>query len=297
MYALPGVRFGGTHTEPNLLCVRTETDSSLLGLDFFSRYNVTFDFENDALVLYAPPPTASRVRFPGDSGIILEDKRKNKAGWNVQAVLGDTPAYRAGLRAGDALLRIQGETLAPDTHPQTLLDGFAGQKAILHVRKPNGKLATVAFNRLSAIIGPESKAPRYGVYLSAHHSGKVVIDEVKTTGVYTQLKIGDRLVEVNGQLLPRANSLTLVRMLVHYFQRKGETVQTVFRRGKARIAVTLKRVRDENEQPSAPAPQNTTQAIPPPPQRAPRGYYRRYSHEKGWQILPISLAGYRKIRI
>jgi S1-C subfamily serine protease len=77
-------------------------DDGTLGTGFFSRFTVAFDFEGHAMYL-KPNARYSEAHLFDASGVAF---LKDEGGYQVDFVLPDSPAYRAGIRKGDRLAEV-----------------------------------------------------------------------------------------------------------------------------------------------------------------------------------------------
>lgn len=79
-----------------------ESDKNVLGLDYWSRYVVTFDFPNGALYL-KKGNQFNKDELTNRSGVEFQSKNRQIV---VTSVRDDSPAVRAGIKPGDVLLKI-----------------------------------------------------------------------------------------------------------------------------------------------------------------------------------------------
>lgn len=91
------------HEQPIFL--RSPIPIGILGLDFWSRYVVTFDFPNNALYLRRGKEFNRRDSFNG-SGLHLRRVGQNTI---VERVAEDSPAQKTGVLPDDELIAIDGE--------------------------------------------------------------------------------------------------------------------------------------------------------------------------------------------
>jgi hypothetical protein len=110
-------------------------DDGTIGAGFFSRFTVSFDFDGRAMYLEPNPHFSERHLFDA-SGVSF---RRSAEGYEVDVVLPESPASRAGLSEGDRLVDIDGR--APQTFtPLQLREYFSrpGETCALRVRR-NGE--------------------------------------------------------------------------------------------------------------------------------------------------------------
>ncbi len=106
---LPGISVGPfTVREPVVALVDSGigpgNDDGTLGVGFFERFDVTFDFDGHAM--YLAPNKRISERQPFDAGGIVF--RRNATSYEVDVVLPDSPGSRADVREGDRLLQLDG---------------------------------------------------------------------------------------------------------------------------------------------------------------------------------------------
>jgi len=106
---------------------------------------------------YAPPAEAAddRIRRAGRAGIGVQLARRG-SDFVVQSIAADGPAARAGIRAGDRVLKVDGQsTLRADLESVTaLLAGPAGTLVAVSLRTRNGQTRSVTLMR--ALVPPET---------------------------------------------------------------------------------------------------------------------------------------------
>jgi carboxyl-terminal processing protease len=108
---------------------------------------------------YAPPADAAddRIRRAGRAGIGVHMVRRG-ADFVVQDVAADGPAALAGIRAGDRVLEVDGQTTqhADLESVNALLDGPAGTPVVVSLRGRDRKTRSVQLTR--ALVPPETVA-------------------------------------------------------------------------------------------------------------------------------------------
>jgi carboxyl-terminal processing protease len=122
---------------------------------------------------YASPAEAQadRIRRAGRAGIGVELARR-RAGVEVREVAADGPAALAGVRRGDRVLAVNGQTIAGADLASVgaLLGGPEGTGVSVAIRSPDGRVRTVSLVR--ALVPPETvKAVRIGDLLLLRISG------------------------------------------------------------------------------------------------------------------------------
>jgi PDZ domain-containing protein len=98
-----------TQREPVVALIETGLDAGgiddgTLGVGFFRRFTVAFDFEGRSMYLEPNEHMAERHWFDASGAAF----RPNAGGFQVDVVLPDSVAARAGLREGDRLLEVDG---------------------------------------------------------------------------------------------------------------------------------------------------------------------------------------------
>jgi len=147
----------GSLDEPNLVLYETSpgtatATANLLGLNFLSRFLVTFDFAGNKMYLQRRSDYARLIVSPGRSGVRLgKNGMQIKAAW----VEPGSPAELAGLHIGQQIEQVDWQALGtlPLSEAQNILDGFQGMTANLVVRTAAEKEAEIHFTRLSQFFG------------------------------------------------------------------------------------------------------------------------------------------------
>lgn len=123
--------------------IRTLFDELFNHLDPYSRY--------------APPAEAqaARLRRAGEGGIGVQVALRG-AGFVIESVTPDGPGARAGLRAGDRLLAIDGQGIQGDDRDSVAaaLAGVEGSEIVATVRGRDGRARDVAMTR--ALVPPRT---------------------------------------------------------------------------------------------------------------------------------------------
>lgn len=174
----------------------------LLGMSLLRRFRVTMDFAKSRLILERSADYEEQVPPSGWSGI--ERLELQSGTICIASIKSDSPAYRAGVRAGDVLLQV-------DTHPvkglsiekvARLVDGTAGSRVCLGLQRQGGgkpRRLQVAFVRDSACT-PSRQVDFYGCVLSREEKGVplLVCGITKGTPAYRcGLREGDEVYRIN----------------------------------------------------------------------------------------------------
>jgi predicted aspartyl protease len=171
-----------------------------LGIDLLARFRVTLDFPQRRLVLENPLERAQQDcqdRQDGYTGIrlIAEGNR-----FVVAAVDADSPAQRAGIRAGDLVRRIDGQTLdvLPLLTAHRLLNGFADTYARLTLQDAAGAHYVASFVRRSEFARPSLPIDGLCLLIRAHRPMEVIGLLRDSVGAQAGLRQGDIVQEFNG---------------------------------------------------------------------------------------------------
>ncbi len=108
------------------------------------------------------------VTSTGRLGIDLDDTLLQKEGkFRLASVLGNGPAVQAGLKSGEFLLAVDGETLSSARNLDALLDRKIGRKVLLRVQGSDGKAREVAIKPIGYV---DEAALRYRDWVEANRS-------------------------------------------------------------------------------------------------------------------------------
>lgn len=130
---LKGLRVG-THQMVDVpMSKSTREGPSILGLGFWSRFVVTFDFPHR--LLYLKKSKHFDRPFKSSLGGILFMRKGAEV--TVQKVRPDGPADKSGIMPGDVLLEI-GSHVAATTRPFQLYQAFGTPEATIHVKLKRG---------------------------------------------------------------------------------------------------------------------------------------------------------------
>jgi membrane-associated protease RseP (regulator of RpoE activity) len=196
---LPNLKLGEL-VEPRVWVAAVRYDApnvdSILGLDLLSRFRVTIDFRNGMLTLERRADYLQAVRPKGKTDIALKRGIDN---YSVAEIARDSPAWGAGLRTGDRLIRVDGHALSalPFSIAQRLLDGFAGSRAAV-IRERAGRQARVSYTRRS---GLEARKPvGIGISVTRTEEGKWQVAAIApgSPAEKAGLQEEDELLELDG---------------------------------------------------------------------------------------------------
>ena len=128
-----------------------ETSSDgLLGGEILRRFRFITDYPHNRL--YFVPTAALRTPYEWDmSGLLLQARDASYAAIEVVSVVPDSPAARAGLRAGDEVRAIDGQAVKP-SELSAIREGFkqAGKTYTLTIRRDGAEQnVTIVTRRLS----------------------------------------------------------------------------------------------------------------------------------------------------
>jgi len=192
--------------------------------------------ERLAVQLTQPPAPPADVRF----GLRL-DLNDTRDGILVRSVADNGPAAKAGIRAGDRILRIAGEaTRDPISYLNVLRDLEPGAKVDVTVMR-SGKEETVKVQTATPRPRPAPPTARFGMTPDFNDDKEgVLVSRVREGSPAEEvgLKPGDRIVAVGGK--PVKDVRAYVEVLVGL--REGEKVEMTIRRaGKTlKLSVVLK---------------------------------------------------------
>jgi S1-C subfamily serine protease len=105
--------------------------SANIGLGILRQFNITFDYARQRMIL-EPSHFFGQPDIYDRTGLRLE---RDGSGWKVTAVIPDSPASAAGLKAGDHITTIDSKTAKQvnEDELRTLLKGPVGRSVRLEV--------------------------------------------------------------------------------------------------------------------------------------------------------------------
>jgi hypothetical protein len=129
---------------PNTPVKLATSDDGGIGMDFFYRFRVTFDFPNNLLLLEPRNGNLTGVQGAED----LKIKRKGQISV-IQSVRQGSASTRLGVEPGDQVVRVDGVDLVgiDEQLSQDMVDGYAGQTAWLLLIKKDGTQARINYVR------------------------------------------------------------------------------------------------------------------------------------------------------
>lgn len=239
--------------------------ANMLGLDFLSRFLVTFDLAKNKMYLERRSDYAQWIVPPGQSGVRLEKcAGQYVAAWVEPGSLVDT----AGLRTGDQIKWVDGQPLGslPLLAAQDLLNGFEGTTAKLEVRTVAGKEVALSFTRSKKFLG--RRHALLAVSLDWVQGNLMVSGVMAGSPLEHALKWGDEFYFINDQPVAKM------------------TMDEAFRQlERADLALRVWRSSDKTWQELHPAPLPTQTQVLVGPLPA----VKRYSFDSrtGWTAAPL----------
>lgn len=139
---LKGVEVSYSLDKKGALGMQTEY-AGLAGIEIFSsRYNIILDFEGK--VLYLSPFQVEKKVEGVDRGFRTVDRTDIGAGWIVNYMEDNSPAFRAGLVLGDTIMAVNGSPVDNNSY-KTLMPLLDTASVIdLEIRGKSGKLRKVS---------------------------------------------------------------------------------------------------------------------------------------------------------
>lgn len=190
----------------------------LLGMSLLRRFRVTMDFAKSRLILERSADYEEQVPPSGWSGIERLELQRGMT--CIASIKSDSPAYRAGVRAGDVLLQIDTHSVQGLSLEKVArrLDGAAGSRVCLVLRRQEGRKPRklrVVFVRDSALT-PSRQVDFYGCVLSREEKGVplLVCGITKDTPAYRLgLREGDEVHRINDVRAQESTLLEIMREL------------------------------------------------------------------------------------
>jgi M6 family metalloprotease-like protein len=205
---------------------------------------------------YVPPEkaitTTIRSAAPdraGLAGFLGVHLTKGDSPWVVAEVKPESPADRAGIRKGDVILALDGQTLThPDAFREAILARLPGEKITLKIQRHEQTLELTA--ELGAVSRPlrlSAERVLFGAQVTDPKDGDegIFVESVtpNTPAAAAGIQNGDIIYKMEGNVLRRARELfdTLAE------KRPGDALKLTLRRGAEEVEATVTLVADRGD--------------------------------------------------
>lgn len=191
----------GNRHEPDVVAhtVGEDEQPSLIGMSVLSRFRMTIDAQHRQLLLEPNTDYAARCRLPGLPCVLVARKQDH---YSVYDVLPASSAEQAGVRIGDTILSVDGQstTALPEETVQLLLDGIADKQAELVLLRQDNSKQSIHYKRQSLFAMASGREIGVGIGIAVTEAGKMLVTALQQRSPATEagIQVGDEIVLIAG---------------------------------------------------------------------------------------------------